>query len=211
VGIVGHFVPFPLQLSHRLPPITMPGPQTSSEPTLRAKYQAVFDSALNSYEKKTGKVLSSNPLRRKLETCHSPNDIVTALGQQIPGSHQSRSSDDLLTKWLTPTVNVINAFSATISRAVGLVSLTRGDSLRICTLMFILQAYEPAGLIFTAMGVLLAVNISIVSFLHAVVTPQSFRQLMAQMLLEARSLMFSGASKTFPGGWSPIPRSRRPK
>jgi hypothetical protein len=198
---VGHFVPFSLQLSHRLPPINMPEPQSSSEPTLRAKYQAVFDSALNFYEKKTGKVLSSNPLRRKLETCHSPNDILTALGQQIPESHQSRSDDDVLTKWLTPTVNVINAFSATISRAVGLVSHKRWlTHCMICTLMFILQAYEPAVLIFTAIGVLLAVNISIISLFHAVVTPQSFRQLTTQMPPEARFLIFLGASKTFSGG-----------
>lgn len=198
---MGHSVPFSLQLSHRLPPIDMPGPQTSSEPTLRAKYQAVFDSALNSYEKKTGKVLSSNPLRRKLETCHSPNDIVTALGQQIPASHQSRSNDDVRTKWLTPTVNVINAFSVTISRAVGLVSYKRWlTHFRICTLMFILQAYGPAGLIFTAIGVLLAVNISIISLFHAVVTPQSFRQQTMQMPPEARSLIFPAASRTFSGG-----------
>ena len=206
---MGRSSPFSLQLSHHLPSVTMP--QTSSEPTLHAKYQAVFDSALSSYEKKTGKALSSNPLRRKLETCHSPNDIVITLGQQIPGSHQSRSSDDALTKWLNPTVNVINAFSTTISGAVGSVSLIRGGSPRICTLMFILQAYAPAGLIFTAIGILLAVNIYIISLLHAVVTPQSFRQLMTQTLLEARSLIFSGASKPFSGGWRPISRSRRPK
>ena len=113
-------------------------PQTSFEPTLRAKYQTIFDSALNSYEKKTGKALSSNQLRHKLEMCHSPNDIVITLGEQIPGFHQSRSSDEPLTKWLDPTVDVINAFSATISRAVGLVGLKRGCSPEICTLMFIL-------------------------------------------------------------------------
>jgi len=209
VGIVGRSSPSSLQLSHQLPTIIMP--QTSSEPTLRAKYQAVFDSALSSYEKKTGKVLSSNPLRRKLETCHSPRDIVITLGQQIPGSYQSRSSDDVLTKWLNPTVNVVNAFSANISGTVGSVSLIRGGSPRICTLMFILQAYAPAGLIFTAIGILLAVNISIVSLLHAVVTLQSFRQLTTQTLLEARSLIFSGASKSFSGGWRPISRSHRPK
>jgi hypothetical protein len=100
--------------------------QTPTESPVRANYQAIFDSALQEYKKKTRKDLSSNPLFNKLQSCGSPDDIITILRQQIPEFDQSASgsSDDRLTRWLDPTVKVINAFSATISGAVALVGHT---------------------------------------------------------------------------------------
>lgn len=99
--------------------------QTSCENPAHATYQSIFDSALQEYTKKTKKDLSSNPLFPKLQSCGSPDDIIIILRQQIPGSDQSAStsSDDRLTRWLDPTVKVINAFSVTIGGAVALVCL----------------------------------------------------------------------------------------
>jgi hypothetical protein len=101
-------------------------PQTLPHDLARANYQSIFDSALQEYKKKTGKDISSNPLFNKLQSCGSPDDIITMLRQQIPGFGQSvsGSSDDRLTRWLGPTVQVINAFSATIGGAVALVGPT---------------------------------------------------------------------------------------
>jgi hypothetical protein len=103
--------------------------QTSQAPTgqsaSQSKYRSIFDSALKAYEANTGKDLSLDPLLCRLETCDSPDDILVLLRQQIPGIHQSRSSDDGLTRWLNPTVNVINSFSAAVGGAVGLVSPTQ--------------------------------------------------------------------------------------
>jgi hypothetical protein len=98
-------------------------PETPPQNSARANYQSIFDSALQEYTKKTRKDLSSDPLFRRLQSCDSPDDIVTMLQQQIPGLDQSSdgSSDDRLTKWLDPTVKVINAFCATIGGAVALV------------------------------------------------------------------------------------------
>src|SRR6267142_232717 len=97
--------------------------QISCENPARASYQSIFDSALQEYTKKTRKDLSSNPLFPKLQSCDSPDDIMTILQQQIPEFGQSAggNSDDRLTRWLDPTVKVINAFSATIGGAVALV------------------------------------------------------------------------------------------
>jgi hypothetical protein len=39
-------------------------------------------------------------------------------------SNQSQNSDDPLTKWVTPTVNVLYSFSATLGGVVGLVNIT---------------------------------------------------------------------------------------
>src|SRR6201999_2045083 len=105
--------------------VTMP--QTSSEISPRANYQSIFDTALQAYNKKTGKDLSSNPLFRRFETCssESPDDIITMLRQQIPGfdlSAGGSSDDGRLTGWLDPTVKVISAFSTTIGGIVALVS-----------------------------------------------------------------------------------------
>jgi hypothetical protein len=44
-----------------------------------ANYQFVFDRAIEDYGRKTGKYLASNPLLRRLEVCHSPNDILAIL------------------------------------------------------------------------------------------------------------------------------------
>ncbi|KAH9970768.1 hypothetical protein BJV74DRAFT_256116 [Russula compacta] len=107
-----------------------PTPSSSS-------YQSIFDCALESYGKKTQTNLLSHPLLAKLETSHSPDAILTALREQIPGFDQSRSRDEKLTRWLDSTVNVISSFSATIGGGISL-------------------AYPPAGVIFTGIGVLLS-------------------------------------------------------
>jgi len=99
-------------------------PQTPSDIPSRANYQTIFDSALQAYKKKTGKDLPSTPLFRRLETCCSSDDVIATLRQQVHAFDQSGNSNDGLTRWLDPTVKVVNAFSATIGGAVALVSLT---------------------------------------------------------------------------------------
>jgi hypothetical protein len=111
-------------LSYRLP-ITSTMPQTSLETTSRFKYQSIFDSALRGYEKKTGNNLTKDPLFRSLETCDSPDAVLTILRAQLLGPGQSQSNSDNSTAWLDPTVNFINVFSATIGGGVGLVSLMK--------------------------------------------------------------------------------------
>jgi hypothetical protein len=96
--------------------------QTSPEAP-RSNYQAIFDSALISYKKKTGKDLTSDPLLRSLETCHSPDAILTTLRAQVFRPGQPQISGDKLLTWLNPTINVLNAFSVTIGGSVGTVSL----------------------------------------------------------------------------------------
>jgi hypothetical protein len=91
-----------------------------------ANYQVIFDNALEAYKRRTGKDLASesDPLLRLLESCDSPDAILVVLRDQIPTLNRSETSDDSLrfTNWLNPVVNVLHAFSATISGAVSLVS-----------------------------------------------------------------------------------------
>jgi hypothetical protein len=87
-----------------------------------SNYQSIFDNALESYKKRTGKDISSDPLLRRLETCKSPDDVLTILRGLIFESGQSRNCDNGPEKWLNPTVNVLYSLSATIGAGVGLVS-----------------------------------------------------------------------------------------
>jgi hypothetical protein len=75
--------------------------------------------------------------------------------------------------WLDPTVNVLNAISATTGGFVGIVSLkefVRDDLPGICSLILILEAYPPVGVIFTGIGILLSVGICINISFWAIVT-----------------------------------------
>jgi len=86
-------------------------------------YQAIFDNALEIYRKKTGEDLLSHPLHAKLESCHSPIDILTVLQQQLTALDRPGTGNDILTTLLNPTVKVLSAFSATIGGSISLVRL----------------------------------------------------------------------------------------
>ncbi|KAH9964749.1 hypothetical protein BJV74DRAFT_302368 [Russula compacta] len=108
---------------------------TATASASSSNYQAILDSALEAYKKRTKKNLRSHPLFAKIEACDSPETILVTLRQQISRFDQSR--DDRWTKWLNPTVNVLYAFSAAIGGGITLV-------------------YPPAGVIFTGIGILLS-------------------------------------------------------
>ena len=86
-------------------------------------FQAIFQAAIKSYQKQTKKDLLAHPLASQLQDCDSTTAILAILQDQVRQFDKSHSGDERLTKWLGPTVNVLNAFSATISGGVSLVSL----------------------------------------------------------------------------------------
>ncbi|KAH9023703.1 hypothetical protein EDB84DRAFT_1440898 [Lactarius hengduanensis] len=99
---------------------------TSLEQGLKASsstpnFQPIFNEALKEYKKKTGKELTTHPLADEIKSCDSPEAILAVLQGKANELNQSQSSDERLTKWLAPTVNVLNALSATLGEGVGLV------------------------------------------------------------------------------------------
>ena len=92
-------------------------PATSSSPN----FQLIFNTALKSYETQTNRDLITHPLASQLQACDSPASILAVLQGQVDDLDQSRKTDERLTKWLSPTVNVLLTFSATIGRGVSLV------------------------------------------------------------------------------------------
>jgi hypothetical protein len=95
-------------------------PSTS---TSNSNFASIFNAALESYKRKTKKDLTSHPLLPSLQSCDSPEAILTVLREQIPAFQESQNGDDRLTKWVDPTVNVLFAFSATVGQGVGLVRI----------------------------------------------------------------------------------------
>ena len=96
------------------------GPSTS---TSHSNFLPIFNSALESYRRKTKKDLAKHPLLSTLQSCDSPDAVLTVLRDQIPAFNQSQNRDDELTKWVIPTVNVLYTFSATVGKGVGLVNI----------------------------------------------------------------------------------------
>jgi hypothetical protein len=86
-------------------------------------FQSVLNAALEAYEKKTKCKLLTHPLAAQVQSCDSPTAILSVLQDLVQQFDQRRRSDDRLTSWLNPTVNVLYAFSSTLGQGVGLVSL----------------------------------------------------------------------------------------
>ena len=98
---------------------------TLTAATSTSNYQVIFDNALEGYRKKTNKDIRSHPLLPKLQTCNSPDAVLTLLRDQMPVIDPSRSTssgDDRLSKWLNPTVHVLYKFSEAIGAGISLVS-----------------------------------------------------------------------------------------
>ena len=88
-----------------------------------ASFLPIFTAALDTYEKTTKKKLFTHPLAAQLQSCDSSTTILSVLQDLAQQLDESRSSDQRLTNWLNPTVNVLFAFSATLGEGVGLVGL----------------------------------------------------------------------------------------
>ena len=95
-----------------------PSPSSTSSST---NFQAIFSAAVKAYEKRTKKDLLAHPLACQLQACNTPASILAVLQGQVDDLGQVRESDERLTKWLGPTVNVLLTFSATIGGGVSLV------------------------------------------------------------------------------------------
>jgi hypothetical protein len=85
-------------------------------------FNTIFNSALETYERRTKQDLTSNLLLPRLQACDSPEAVLAVLREQIPEIGQSHSADDKVTRWLIPTVNVLYGFSAAIGEGAGLAS-----------------------------------------------------------------------------------------
>ena len=96
--------------------------QVSSVATSSTNFEAIFTAALEVYKKQTKKDIVFHPLAAKLQSCDSPSAILAVLQAQVQAFDQSQSTNEKLTAWLDPTVNVLYAFSGTLNSTLGLVN-----------------------------------------------------------------------------------------
>ena len=124
IDALSHLRPSFIPSLPSLQTIMSAGPSTSiSTGTSQSNFVSIFNAALEAYKCKTKRDLASHPLLPTLQSCDSPDAILAVLREQIPAFSQSQNGDDALTKWVTPTVNVLYAFSSTLGQGVGLVNI----------------------------------------------------------------------------------------
>ncbi|KAH9024331.1 hypothetical protein EDB84DRAFT_1615688 [Lactarius hengduanensis] len=111
-------------------------PSTSAS---SANFETIFIAALEVYKKQTKRDIASHPLAAQLQSCGSPSAILAVLRTQVQTFDRSQTADERWSKWLDPTVNVLYAFSVTLSNGVGLI-------------------FPPSNAIFAGIGVLLQVS-----------------------------------------------------
>jgi hypothetical protein len=100
-----------------------PTPATTAASSSESRFQAIFQTALKSYQKQTKKDLLTHPLASQLQSCESTTAILDILHEQVREFEKNSDGDERMTKWLSPTVNVLSAFSAAVSAGVSLVGL----------------------------------------------------------------------------------------
>ncbi|KAI9439161.1 hypothetical protein H4582DRAFT_1877688, partial [Lactarius indigo] len=101
-----------------------------------SNFKVIFEKALKAYKTKTEQDLIAHRLTIQLQACDSPAEILKILQDQVHQFEQSRSGDERLRRWISPTINVLYTFSAILGEGIGLV-------------------FSPAKVIFAGAGVLL--------------------------------------------------------
>ncbi|KAH9958762.1 hypothetical protein BC827DRAFT_550028 [Russula dissimulans] len=102
-----------------------------------SNFQLTFSHALRTYMKRTREDLLLHPLAARLQMCDSPRATLSVLQDQAKLFGHSPSSEEGLTRWLGPTVNVLYSLSISVGEDNGLV-------------------LSPAKAIFVGTGVLLS-------------------------------------------------------
>ena len=87
-----------------------------------AHFQALFDSALQAYEKDTGVPLADHPLAAQLQDCHSVESITLLLQHQAKHFGDFRGKNRVM-KLIESTVSILSTLSANtaLGASIGLV------------------------------------------------------------------------------------------
>jgi hypothetical protein len=154
---------------HDFPSLLLPSPISHSHPARpmsssldesisHLQFYDLFDAALKEYNQKTGIDIVTDPLTATLLDCDSSDEILDILQEQAHAFTHNGDGPVQLMRQLKPTVDILLGLSSSgvFGKGFGLVRLMKS----ICSLwMFTiaLQRYLPAKMIFTGVGLLLAV------------------------------------------------------
>jgi hypothetical protein len=93
-----------------------------ADQTESTRFQKLFESALQDYQKQTGVTLSKHPLALQLQSCNTEDDITSLLQGQTKAFDTFREKDRML-KAIKAIVSILTPLSKATSlvHAVGLV------------------------------------------------------------------------------------------
>ena len=91
-------------------------PSTSSTPS---NFEALFDSALSRYKRRTGQDLRNHPLAAVIDRCQSPTAILAVFQEQSRAFDEFRNGNAKLTRFLTPIVNGLHTISTSTVTSTG--------------------------------------------------------------------------------------------
>jgi len=94
-------------------------------PTGSSHFQALFDVALQNYERQTGTKLAEHPLAKELETCDSVESVTAVLQKQAQGVSKFRGEDSKAMKSLKRGVHVLFMLSASTALGEGVGTIRR--------------------------------------------------------------------------------------
>jgi hypothetical protein len=94
--------------------------QTTDSST--SNFTAIFDAASQEYKALTKQDLGTHPFAAALEGYNTPDAILGVFRKQAQAFDKLRKGEDKLMAWLTPIVNILFTFSATVGEGIGLVS-----------------------------------------------------------------------------------------
>ena len=94
-------------------------PKDLSTSTSSPSFETIFAAALKEYKQRTKKDIASHGLAAQVESCDSPNAVLTVLQTQVQTFDPSPSANERWTRLLTPTITVLYAFSGFVSSIAG--------------------------------------------------------------------------------------------
>jgi hypothetical protein len=118
---------------------------------------AALSNALNDYMAITGQELLEHPLSAEAQQSDSVDSILAIFQGQVEALRQFRAGNQILMNWISPVVNILFKFSEMLGGVATVVGPAQEDPR--CILRLLLQAFPPAGAIFSGISILLAVSI----------------------------------------------------
>jgi hypothetical protein len=130
---------------------------------MSSNFETLFNAALAKYIKQTGKDLRNHPLAFMIDSCDSPDSILDIFKKQSEVFDEFRRGDTKLFNWLRPVVKVLHALSSNevLSDSACLVSPAPFPIIRSVYLNTVPQVFPPAKAVFSGIGILLSVGISL--------------------------------------------------
>jgi hypothetical protein len=200
---------FPFLRPHFFPTCNMADQSRST------RFRALFESALQAYERKTGVILAEHPLALQLQSCCSVESIATLLQDQIRVSSDFRGHDRIIISIMS-TLSVISTLSTTtaLDWATGLVRqkalMTCSTSLTIfCRHSHPKMQYTPVSLSYLLYVILFSTFILIILTAKSIRRPRASIQVVMRLsTCSSRSNAFLGVSPYIPGSPTQPPWTR---